>query len=978
MIMTITAMSGTPMIAAASSSSSSNTATTGAYYYWQYHTNLDAFDVWLYDDALLTGDSKEYNPSLASMTYELAIASMSSVRSDYPQKSRNLKAYLEDNGFIDFETNQDYKKKMETDTMGAACAHKKIVDNGKTYTVLAIVPRSAGYEREWGGNFRVGRNGNHNGFRIGCEKVLEFTKKYVSSHKISGNIKVWTAGYSRGAGVDNQVAAALIDDPKTAIGVDLKPGNLYCYTFGTPYTASLEKDPTADKYAYIHNVMEGYDVVPNLPPAGFGLDKFGVKSGFDNGDRDGMLANLKQIDKVLYDSMTSTDSSSDPYGYKPLNYKFSFEPLTRKVDMQAVDDTEHTYLPTKQADYLDLLAQTFSYIATKSPDNRPDVSGSRDGYVNFYQEALIHLLSFYFGDEKKSAGLAGGIKESPTAIPLVISMFTMFMTESAADKTDTDIDALLDTTINVLALMFENEDGEIKEEYRDYAEAFNLYKSIRDEYFERAEGEETIEIDGKPIDKKYTLKTEYRNKIKNSNFVKKIKDLTAKLYANTMKDGLVNGCGEDPDSELVSTMTSDAGSHAVSHFVAYLLLYNASSDYSFDFEAEISEGVMKVSFQNSQFRQLATLIGNAGRFLTPHNNEVILSWIRLEDPNYAAYKNANTAQQAGYRRLYINQPKGVTVTGTVKDASGKTVATFNNGKITSRTDKWIGITTCDTGNWLRLPADKKYIVELKTNKDAALKLKAAEYDIYKGKIVRTVTKDKKFNWQKLSVKKTDKVKWVISKVATSKYKMPSSAYYYIEKKSVPGKVIVAKGTAKGKKAIKITWNKVSGASRYVLYMSICNDGKKEYTPKKIKTFKAGTQTWTKKSLKKGVAYKFYVTAEKKVNGKYKAFLKSAQGHVVTGNQNKIYTNPKSIKLNKSKVTLRKGKTFKIKGKVTKIKSGKKLMTTHVSSLLRFVSDNNKVAKVSKSGKVTAVTAGKCKIYAQAPSGMWKTVTVTVK
>ena len=146
----------------------------------------------------------------------------------------------------------------------------------------------------------------------------------------------------------------------------------------------------------------------------------------------------------------------------------------------------------------------------------------------------------------------------------------------------------------------------------------------------------------------------------------------------------------------------------------------------------------------------------------------------------------------------------------------------------------------------------------------------------------------------------------------------------------------------------------------------------------MKTVKAGTRTWTIKTLKKGVAYKFYVTAEKKTGGKYEAFLKSLEAHVVTGNQSKTLTNPKSMKLNKTKVTLKVGKTFKIKGKVTKIKSGKKLLTTHVSSLLRYVSDNKTIAKVSSTGKVTAVATGKCKIYVQAPSGMWKTLTVTVK
>jgi len=67
-------------------------------------------------------------------------------------------------GFIDFDMNDDYKKEMTIDTYGVACAHKKIVDNGKEYTLFVIAPRAAGYEAEWGNNFLMGESGDHEGF----------------------------------------------------------------------------------------------------------------------------------------------------------------------------------------------------------------------------------------------------------------------------------------------------------------------------------------------------------------------------------------------------------------------------------------------------------------------------------------------------------------------------------------------------------------------------------------------------------------------------------------------------------------------------------------------------------------------------------------------------------------------------------------------------------------------------------------------
>lgn len=47
----------------------------------------------------------------------------------------------------------------------------------------------------------MGDTGDHEGFRNGKNKVLGFAKEYVAKNGIKGDIKVWTAGYSRAAAV---------------------------------------------------------------------------------------------------------------------------------------------------------------------------------------------------------------------------------------------------------------------------------------------------------------------------------------------------------------------------------------------------------------------------------------------------------------------------------------------------------------------------------------------------------------------------------------------------------------------------------------------------------------------------------------------------------------------------------------------------------------------------------------------------------
>lgn len=73
--------------------------------------------------------------------------------------------------------------------------------------------------------------------------------------------------------------------------------------------------------------------------------------------------------------------------------------------------------------------------------------------------------------------------------------------------------------------------------------------------------------------------------------------------------------------------------------------------------------------------------------------------------------------------------------------------------------------------------------------------------------------------------------------------------------------------AKKGNGLKVTWDKISGADRYLVYAS--TQQKSGY--KKVATVTKNTYTltkWNKKALKNGKRYYFYVVAQKKVGGKY--------------------------------------------------------------------------------------------------------------
>ena len=191
-------------------------------------------------------------------------------------------------------------------------------------------------------------------------------------------------------------------------------------------------------------------------------------------------------------------------------------------------------------------------------------------------------------------------------------------------------------------------------------------------------------------------------------------------------------------------------------------------------------------------------------------------------------------------------------------------------------------------------------------------------------------------------------------------------------------LLTAKMTS-GKKSIKFTWNQLKNVDGYKIYMSECNSSDKKIQPKKVVTITNGSKTnWTKSGLKEHTAYKAYVQAYVKKNGKKVSVARSFWVHAFTSGGDKNFTNPKSVSVKKAKVTLKKDKSFKIRAKVKKLNKRKMLLSKKHAPKLRYYSTNNKVATVSKNGKIKAIGKGNCKIYVVAVNGAKKTVRVKVK
>ena len=179
-----------------------------------------------------------------------------------------------------------------------------------------------------------------------------------------------------------------------------------------------------------------------------------------------------------------------------------------------------------------------------------------------------------------------------------------------------------------------------------------------------------------------------------------------------------------------------------------------------------------------------------------------------------------------------------------------------------------------------------------------------------------------------------------------------------------------KESAKKKTAtITFKWNKVGGASGYVLYGTSCNDGSKLV---KITTLDSKKKSYKLSSIEWNKCYKYVVKA---VDSNGKVLKESLGAHVVVGSDTE--TNVKKISAKNLKLTV--GNESKIVATATPCnKTRKTIWEGHIKNQFRYYSSNKNIATVTEDGKITAVAEGKVTIYVIASNGVKKAVKVTIK
>ncbi len=611
------------------------TYVTGTYGHSPNQYNHTLYDSFIYSDSFFDQSSYNADIHLAILSLVLAETSISAKDVDYSEKSQNLTQFLTKVGFQDIAVNDDYKIKPTQDTFAVAVAYKQLGDT----VLLAIVPRSAGYEVEWGDNFNIGSSGLHAGFERARNICLNYAKEYVSSRSdiFDGKtVKVWVSGYSRGAGVANVIGAALDDDSNSYLGLDVSKENIFTYTFGTPLTATSDLNPSAEKYHNIHNYYSDYDMSTMMPLSTWGFERYGENIELDvhNGDTKAkMLPLLKQMNEYIYDVYTAENSLQDPDNFTPMTLEVNDGSYIITKDTSS-EITTPTTLKAFLEDRVNILSNT--------------VFKDRATYAEKYQEAMMEIAKLLKGESSENvATFMSTAKANESFQPLLVMLFFYDMVEEQT-RANTGKDLPENWQDQIKAMVPEPGSGT-----GTVVKVTNsaVYKEIYDRFT------------SKDIGKKYEIE------VKTYDDLLEVYRLMARDDLDVVLKAGLTAIGYDTTSQLITKKENEM---ALCEVGAELLFgSNVTSGYG-----------DKIYISISKAKIALTLLGNT--FNRVHNHEIMISWMRAMDSNpievneeVYAITGDSTCTKGSLNALQLSYDKGtvtkIKVDGYEIDASKYTI-----------------------------------------------------------------------------------------------------------------------------------------------------------------------------------------------------------------------------------------------------------------------------------------------------------------
>lgn len=372
----------------------------------------------VYSDDFFSLPSDQYNHDFARLSMGLAMAAFRDEQNKEMQ-DHALIEFLNSLGFSQIES-ETYRTDPTSDSIAYGLATKKIGDT----TVLVCAVCGGGYGMEWASNLTVGDDERSDGFEEASEKVQAAVNDYINRKNLADEkVKLWIAGYSRGAAVSNLTAADLIASGRFA--------DVYAYTFATPRTT---REPIA--YPNIFNIINKEDIVPKIPLSEWGYQRYGndlfIVSPETDSDCDEIMERAAEIHlsmsgaeivenpeityqlRILFDYllMLMSDSATYTEHLQPLLIKFMTEEDGMKDALQVLFKSLKEYKAsspeaeeelTAMLDYLGTLIGVYYFQENlaKLPADQWDPAL---GALNlFYAHLAPRYLSFLYATDDPEA-----------------------------------------------------------------------------------------------------------------------------------------------------------------------------------------------------------------------------------------------------------------------------------------------------------------------------------------------------------------------------------------------------------------------------------------------------------------------------------------------------------------------------------------------------------------------------------------------
>ena len=249
-----------------------------------------------WDDEWFFQDPTTYNHELATTCSVLSAVANS--ESAYYQAGSNSPAYMDaalaELGFEEIST-ASYQYRSEIfdeivdlltgtdDVVAYSVATKRVTSEDGAQKTLFLVSIRGSYGSEWLSDLNMGSAAaydmdeiTHEGFAQAAREIVdELAARITEEAGLGGtdDICLLFTGHSRGAATAN-IAAAYADEMSQGLRVLAPLESIYCYTFATPEVTTFDTAHDA-LYDNIFNIMNPSDMVPRLPLASWGYERYG-------------------------------------------------------------------------------------------------------------------------------------------------------------------------------------------------------------------------------------------------------------------------------------------------------------------------------------------------------------------------------------------------------------------------------------------------------------------------------------------------------------------------------------------------------------------------------------------------------------------------------------------------------------------------------------------------------------------------------